>query len=136
MQMLIDKLDHQWFSIDLAERIKKLDKAKNRLRAIGSQKSEPKPETIEKHIAAGDGAFTNLKAFLDAYFKNKELQNTFCIYFEDTETFWCETDTYRHMEYQQYRMNDYFDIKAKALKRIKKEKKLTIFDLFSNNQPS
>lgn len=134
--MLEDKLDHQWFSIDLAERIKKLDKSKNRLRAIASQKSEPKPETIEKHIAAGDVAFAELKSFLDAYFKNKKLQNTFCIYFEDIDSFWCETDTYRHMEYQQYRMNDYFDIKARALKRIKKEKKLTIFDLFSNNQPS
>ena len=119
--MLEDKLDLQWFSIDLFERIQKLDKAKNRLRAIGSQKSEPKQETIEKHIAAGDVALMELKSFLDAYFKDKKLQNSFCIYFEDIDAFWSETDTYRHMEYQQYRMNDYFEIKARVLKRAGKQ---------------
>jgi len=116
--MLTDILDYQWFSIDLHTRVGNLDKSKNRLRSIASQKSEPKPGTIHKHITQGDIALKELKILIDTYFKDKELQKNFCVYFEDIELFWDEAQTFKYMQYQQYRMEDYEEIKERALVRL------------------
>ena len=127
--MLEDMLDHQWFSIDLDNRVKKLDKSKNRLRSISSQKSEPKVSTVEKHIQAGDIAFQELKSIIDSYFKSPELKDSLSIYFEDIDQFFGPTRTMQHMQYQKLRMEDYLPIRQAALRRIKKEKNLSLFDL-------
>jgi hypothetical protein len=127
--MLEDMLDHQWFSIDLDNRVKKLDKSKNRLRSISSQKSEPKVSTVEKHIQAGDIAFQELKSIIDSYFKSPELKDSLSIYFEDIDEFFGPTRTMQHMQYQQLRMEDYLPLRQAALRRIKKEKNLSLFDL-------
>ena len=99
--MLEDKLDHQWFSIDLHSRINNLDKCKNRLRGIAGQKSEPKTTTGEKHVQAGDIAYQELKAIIDNYFKSKELRESLIIYFEDIDQFFGPSRTLQHMQYQQ-----------------------------------
>ena len=127
--MLEDMIDHQWFSIDLDNRVKKLDKSKNRLRSISSQKSEPKVSTVEKHIQAGDIAFQELKSIIDSYFKSPELKDSLSIYFEDIDQFFGPTRTMQHMQYQQSRMEDYLPLRQAALRRIKKEKNLSLFDL-------
>ena len=122
MQMLEDMFDHQWFSIDLDYRVKKLDKIKNRLRSIASQKSEPKVATVENQIQAGDIAYQELKAILDNYFKSPELKANLYIYFEDIEQFFGPTRTMQHMQYQQTRLEDYLPLRKAALHRIKKNK--------------
>jgi hypothetical protein len=120
--MLEDMFDHQWFSIDLDNRIKKLDKIKNRLRSIASQKSEPKVATVEKHIQAGDIAYQELKEILDNYFKSPELRANLYIYFEDIEQFFGPTRTMQHMHYQLTRLEDYLPLRQAALQRINKNK--------------